>query len=530
MTAVRQRSETSALKREDAEASSSGSPDTTPRNAGTPVRGSDLFGPPTSTYGGGGGSSARYSLLDFPPGVSPSPLPTIEQTPNRFLQKTAKLDLEPNPFEFSFSGQQGGSSQPPHSAGFATSPGAILPPLQPTPRSLDPFTFKTGLTPGPGGLGMLTPLSATLASLGLPISNNSTIPFPDGAAMGGMSRPRPEDARIPYGTDSYRLMPMPHGTMPPHYDYRGPPNLPGQMHSHALSGGGPIDNMRGGPPVYAPGLAQAPAQIVNPSMYGAPPARHPYVDSLANGMDPLNAGANPFPPHSPQAAAVALLGMRRDGDKGYRESSAPRSDWALAAPSQQPPQSQPPQPQRTGSETPVLAEPSPAAPTSSKRKKRAADDDNANVDAGNTTASTPVLKTKRKATAPKVKGEKAATPAKARRSATAEKEGGGGGEEDDLDTEEKRKTFLERNRQAALKCRQKKKQWLQSLQAKVDYLTSDNEGLQSQATQLREEILNLKTLLLAHRDCPIAKQNGLNLNAIESVLPVPTQPYAHRMY
>ena len=62
---------------------------------------------------------------------------------------------------------------------------------------------------------------------------------------------------------------------------------------------------------------------------------------------------------------------------------------------------------------------------------------------------------------------------------------------------------------AALKCRQRKKQWLANLQAKVEYLTNDNETLQNQAQSLREEILNLKTLLLAHKDCPIAQANGV---------------------
>lgn len=62
---------------------------------------------------------------------------------------------------------------------------------------------------------------------------------------------------------------------------------------------------------------------------------------------------------------------------------------------------------------------------------------------------------------------------------------------------------------AALKCRQRKKQWLANLQAKVEFLTNDNENLQNQAQSLREEIINLKTLLLAHKDCPIAQANGV---------------------
>ncbi|ORX93002.1 hypothetical protein K493DRAFT_262919 [Basidiobolus meristosporus CBS 931.73] len=79
----------------------------------------------------------------------------------------------------------------------------------------------------------------------------------------------------------------------------------------------------------------------------------------------------------------------------------------------------------------------------------------------------------------------------------------------DMSPEEKRKLFLERNRKAALKCRQRKKQWLANLQNKVEYLTQENDSLQSQATSLREEIINLKTLLLAHKDCPVAQANGV---------------------
>jgi len=74
--------------------------------------------------------------------------------------------------------------------------------------------------------------------------------------------------------------------------------------------------------------------------------------------------------------------------------------------------------------------------------------------------------------------------------------------------EEKRKNFLERNRVAALKCRQRKKQWLANLQAKVEIFSSENDALSAQVAQLREEILNLKTILIAHKDCPIAQQQA----------------------
>lgn len=63
---------------------------------------------------------------------------------------------------------------------------------------------------------------------------------------------------------------------------------------------------------------------------------------------------------------------------------------------------------------------------------------------------------------------------------------------------------------AALKCRQRKKQWLANLQTKVEMFSSENDALTQQITQLREEVVNLKTLLLAHKDCPVTQNQGLH--------------------
>lgn len=71
--------------------------------------------------------------------------------------------------------------------------------------------------------------------------------------------------------------------------------------------------------------------------------------------------------------------------------------------------------------------------------------------------------------------------------------------------------------EAALKCRRRRKLWLQNLQAKVEYLTVDNEQLQIQAETLREEVINFKTLLLAHKDCPVNQQE--TYEAIRRPLP-----------
>ena len=65
-------------------------------------------------------------------------------------------------------------------------------------------------------------------------------------------------------------------------------------------------------------------------------------------------------------------------------------------------------------------------------------------------------------------------------------------------------------RVAALKCRQRKKQWLANLQTKVELFSTENDALSATVTQLREEIVNLKTLLLAHKDCPVSQAQGLH--------------------
>lgn len=64
-------------------------------------------------------------------------------------------------------------------------------------------------------------------------------------------------------------------------------------------------------------------------------------------------------------------------------------------------------------------------------------------------------------------------------------------------------------RVAALKCRQRKKQWLANLQQKVEIYTAENDNLNAQLSALRDEVVNLKTLLLAHKDCPVSQQQGL---------------------
>ncbi|NXG17321.1 ATF7 factor, partial [Grallaria varia] len=73
----------------------------------------------------------------------------------------------------------------------------------------------------------------------------------------------------------------------------------------------------------------------------------------------------------------------------------------------------------------------------------------------------------------------------------------------DEDPDERRQRFLERNRAAASRCRQKRKLWVSSLEKKAEELTTQNIQLSNEVTLLRNEVAQLKQLLLAHKNCPV---------------------------
>lgn len=162
----------------------------------------------------------------------------------------------------------------------------------------------------------------------------------------------------------------------------------------------------------------------------------------------------------------------------------------------------------------VSDESEPAKPVTRGKGKRGS---NANATA--TAAATATTNGRRKAEEPPVK-QPASKRAKSIPSINGDDMSSDEGDDDKMGLdgqgkskmtdEEKRKNFLERNRVAALKCRQRKKQWLANLQNKVEMFSSENDALTSQISQLREEVVNLKTLLLAHKDCPVTQQQGLH--------------------
>ncbi|XP_071942394.1 cyclic AMP-dependent transcription factor ATF-2-like [Antedon mediterranea] len=73
------------------------------------------------------------------------------------------------------------------------------------------------------------------------------------------------------------------------------------------------------------------------------------------------------------------------------------------------------------------------------------------------------------------------------------------------ESDEKRQKFLERNRAAASRCRDKRKNYIHNLEKRADDFQTTNTSLQNEVTLLRNEIAQLKQLLLAHKDCPITE-------------------------
>ncbi|KAJ2008349.1 hypothetical protein GGI04_001163 [Coemansia thaxteri] len=67
--------------------------------------------------------------------------------------------------------------------------------------------------------------------------------------------------------------------------------------------------------------------------------------------------------------------------------------------------------------------------------------------------------------------------------------------------QQRRNRFLERNRVAASKCRQKKKVWIQELERRAENATMQNRSLHIAIAQLKEEVIILKSQLLTHRNC-----------------------------
>lgn len=92
---------------------------------------------------------------------------------------------------------------------------------------------------------------------------------------------------------------------------------------------------------------------------------------------------------------------------------------------------------------------------------------------------------------------------------------------DDVELDEKRRKFLERNRVAASKCRQKKKEWTNNLEERARELQKNKAQLAMLVGSLREEMLYLKGEVLKHNNCNCATMRDYLNREVQSISQLP---------
>lgn len=84
--------------------------------------------------------------------------------------------------------------------------------------------------------------------------------------------------------------------------------------------------------------------------------------------------------------------------------------------------------------------------------------------------------------------------------------------------DEKRRSFLERNRVAASKCRQRKKQLLQKMEDELAFYLAGYRELLAQVANLRNQVINLKGIVVGHKDCVMFQQSVGGINVLNDII------------
>ncbi|WQF88705.1 Putative transcription factor Jun, basic-leucine zipper domain-containing protein [Colletotrichum destructivum] len=450
-----------------------------------------------------------------PLGPPPRPGQTTGNTPDYFGGGAAgSLSLEPNPFEQSFGGgapeTPGGTKLP--SVAALTSPSSLLPGSGATPFNWGGGSLRTG------------PLSPAM------LSGPTSDYFSDSHHLRG-GFPTPNESSLRTG-----LTPGGSGSMFP-----APSPNSQQLFAQLASGGATPSTID----FHRTALsAAAKRENQNQNQSQQQPAVTSQPQDMPNGAPTVKAEAKQFDPHDNDAAnGLFMLAQGRNGAQApvYATTTQPQPQSQAQTQTQTQSQSQPqPHPAAApskridtspqmsvngagsvgaGSSVRGVSEGGSAMSDESEQARPSARGKGKRNSTGGASTNG-----RRKAEEPLAKGP----PSKKSKPNNApppdmngddshsdddddmKHENGEGGSKSKMTDEEKRKNFLERNRVAALKCRQRKKQWLANLQSKVELFSSENDALTAQITQLREEVVNLKTLLLAHKDCPVTQQQGLH--------------------
>ncbi|KHN96990.1 Transcription factor Aft1, HRA domain protein [Metarhizium album ARSEF 1941] len=453
------------------------------------------------------GASNAEATKPLAPPPRPGQQPQGNNTPDYFSgQVGGSLSLEPNPFEQSFGGGGGGPETPGGtklpSVAALTSPSSLLPVGNNTPFNWGGGSLRTG------------PLSPAM------LSGPANDYFSEGHHLRG-GFPTPNESSLRSG-----LTPGGSGSMFP----APSPNSQALFAQLASGGATPstIDFHRTAISAAAAKREQAQPQTQS-QQATSQPADMPNDAGTTVKAEPKQA-SGPFDPHDNDAAnglfMLAQGAQTRNGNQpSSRFSTSGPASHAHPAPT--PAQNPNTSPQmstgnaasRGASEGTNMSEEAEQAKPGTRAKGKKATATNGRRKADDTLAKAP----------PNKKSKSNAGAANGMSPELSDEDEDDMGDDPSskskMTDEEKRKNFLERNRVAALKCRQRKKQWLANLQNKVEMYSSENDALTAQITQLREEVVNLKTLLLAHKDCPVTQQQGLHGNYMSGVV----EPFSAQM-
>lgn len=84
--------------------------------------------------------------------------------------------------------------------------------------------------------------------------------------------------------------------------------------------------------------------------------------------------------------------------------------------------------------------------------------------------------------------------------------------------QDKRKHFLERNRLAASKCRQRKKQMAAKMEDELKFFSAGYRDLTTQVLQLREQLISYRNVFTDHKSCPMLAQQLGGYNTLNDML------------
>ncbi|KAI6349774.1 hypothetical protein MCOR25_010638 [Pyricularia grisea] len=442
--------------------------------------------------------------------LAPPPRPVPAQgTPDYFNPGLGgSLSLEPNPFEQSFGAPPetpGGTKLP--SVAALTSPSSLLPGSGATPFNWGGGSLRTG------------PLSPAMLSgptndyFGDTHHLRGGFPTPNESSLRTGLTPGGGGSMFPAASPSAQAF-MNGGTTPSTLDF----------HRTALAAAAAKREA-------GINQTQNQSQTQPPQQQSLPATSQP--EDMANGNVKAEAkpAPGPFDPHDNDAAnGLFMLAQGRNG-------AQPQNNYAVQQPPQAHAHAHPPPPPPAIKTSPHMntVNGTSGAPPSATRSDRTGSVGSDDVEQSRPSTRGKASKKSTTTAAPATNGKRKrsdAQPVKAPNSKQVKANGNGmphfspepemsDDDEDEMKLdkegnpkgkqtdEEKRKNFLERNRVAALKCRQRKKQWLANLQSKVEMYGAENENLTAQIGQLREEVVNLKTLLLAHKDCNVTQAQGL---------------------